>query len=129
MSKSRVSGVNNRYNAVGKAMLVMETIKSILLALVFMGIGVGIEYWALNYAPTEDGAKLGGISIGAVFFLVGVIIAITQLFQWRSVTRGPRGTATQWLYNRQRSQQMAANAARARAASRYGQRGGITVRF
>ena len=100
-------------NAIGKTMLVIETIKSIMFAIIFMGLGAAIEYWAINYAPSEDGVKLAGISIGALFFLIGLFVAIFQVFTWNSVMKGPAGAATRWYENHQAQKALALEHARA----------------
>ena len=100
--------VNHAANMIGKTMLVAETVKAVLFAIVFMGIGAGIEYWALTYAPYEEGTKLAGISIGALFFVVGLFIAVAQTFTWNRIMKGPPGTAAAWYKNHQRQQAIAA---------------------
>ena len=105
-------------NTAAKIFLLMDTVKAVLMALIFSLMGIGAVY--LGYAHTPVEQRTIPIIVGSLFFLIGIGIGIMQVFEFRQVRSGPPGTATKWLENRTERQRAE------RPRSRYG---GKRIRF
>ena len=93
-------------NKIAKTMFVFDTVQKIGLAVVFMGFGIAMEYMVANYQI--EGNRSAVIAAGALFIVIGLVVAIVQMFTWNRVMKGPTGTATEWFKNYKRKQNLQA---------------------
>lgn len=92
-----------RSNALAKAVLLFDTLKAVLISIIFAMIGIAVVYAG---STVESDNPKAIIMAGCAFFVVGIGIGVFQYFTVKNIRSGPPGTATQWYKDRKHQMRM-----------------------